>query len=42
MPKLSLGPPVSNGNMETGFGVKEKKITFIALPDKGGHSRLML
>ena len=30
-----------NRNMETEFWVKEKKIACIALPGKGGHSRLM-
>ena len=31
-----------NRNVETGFWVKEKKITFIAFPGKGGRSRLVL
>ena len=35
LPKLGLCPPVPNRNMETQFGVKEKKIAFIALPGKG-------
>ena len=30
-----------NRNVETEFGVKEKKIAFIALPGEEGHSRLM-
>ena len=39
--KLGLCPLVLNRNLETEFWVKEKKIAFIALPGKGGHSRLM-
>ena len=40
--KLGLCPLVPNRNAETEFWVKEKKIAFIALSGKGGHSRLML
>ena len=36
-----LGPLVLNRNVETEFGVKEKKIAFIALPGKECHGRLM-
>ena len=36
--KLGLCPLVPNRNVETEFWVEEKKI---ALPGKGGHSRLM-
>ena len=39
--KLGLCPPVLNRNAETEFWVKEEKIAFIALPGKGGYSRLM-
>lgn len=39
--KLGLCLLVSNRNIETEFGVKEKKIAFIGLPAIGGHSRLM-
>ena len=41
LPKLSLCPSMLNRNTETEFWVKEKKIACIALPGKGGHSRLM-
>ena len=41
LPKLSLCPPLSNRNVETEFWVMEKNNSFIALPGKGGHSRLM-
>ena len=30
-----------NRNVETEIWVKEEKIVFIALPGKGGHSRLV-
>ena len=36
LPKLGLCPLVRNGNLETGFWVKEEKIASVALP--GGHS----
>ena len=39
--KLSLCPQVSNRNAETGLGAKKKENSFIALPGKSGHSRLM-
>ena len=40
--ELCRCPPVLNRNLETEFGVKEKKIASLALPGKRGHSRLML
>ena len=39
--KLGPCPVVMNRNAETEFWVKEKKISFIALPGKECHSRLM-
>ena len=42
LPKVGLCPLVLNRNVVTEFGVKEEKNSFIALPGKEGHSRLML
>ena len=39
--KPALCPPVLNRNSEAEFWVKETKNSFIALPGKGGYSRLM-
>ena len=39
--KLSLCPLMLNRNAETEFRAKEKKIAFIVLPSKEGHSSLI-
>ena len=42
LPKCGLCPPVPNTSLETEFGVKEKRNSFIALPgQEHGHCRLM-
>lgn len=41
LPKLSLCTLLPNRNTDTEFMVKQGKIAFSALPDKGGQSRLM-
>ena len=39
LPKLGLCLPVPNRNVETEFGVKKTKNSFIALPGNGGSQQ---